>query len=450
MVNPDHAARGLYHFRFDRIGSWFEHNIFRKPDHQAATAFGCGGISGIFARIFGFAPCAAGLPIAEKPSLSNATSPRRPIRWWCKACKAKESVGATNGDGFGLGWYGDREEPGLYREVRPAWSDENLKHLCRHISSPLFFAHVRAATGTPTTRPNCHPFVHGRWMFMHNGQIGDWSLIRRRVEELIPDEFYKSRIGTTDSEAVFLAILGAGADADPIAATMRTLATLTELVSTSGTTEPLRFTAALADGRNLYAFRYAYGGSANTLYYRETGGNVVVVSEPLDMERDFWKPVPPGHLIAARAGKPVLLEPLPEVPLSPRNSAAQLRARVDQRLDVRPPRPVTGSQYGNGLVGAVAGGEMSRKPLPVCSRINNRQPYTIVVCPPSRVPPRPARQTQPTSARSSSFPRKSLSHRSASTKAPGSLSATLLTSSTSLFADRSRQTSARPAAAAFC
>ena len=53
-----------------------------------------------------------------------------------------------------LGWYGDREEPGLYREVRPAWSDENLKHLCRHISSPLFFAHVRAATGTPVTRPN--------------------------------------------------------------------------------------------------------------------------------------------------------------------------------------------------------------------------------------------------------------------------------------------------------
>ena len=157
-------------------------------------------------------------------------SPSPPTRWWCRASRRKESVGSTNGDGFGLGWYGERDEPGLYREVRPAWSDENLKHLCRHIRSPLFFAHVRAATGTPTTRPNCHPFVHGRWMFMHNGQVGDWSLIRRRVEELIPDEFYKSRAGTTDSEAVFLAILGAGADADPIAATMRTLTTLTELV----------------------------------------------------------------------------------------------------------------------------------------------------------------------------------------------------------------------------
>jgi predicted glutamine amidotransferase len=228
-----------------------------------------------------------------------------------QSLSAKESVGATNGDGFGLGWYG---EPGLYREVRPAWSDENLKHLCRHIRSPLFFAHVRAATGTPTTRPNCHPFVHDNWMFMHNGQVGDWSLIRRRVEALIPDAFYKSRGGTTDSEAVFLAILGAGANTDPVAATMRTLVALTELVSVSGTTEPLRFTAALSDGRDLYAFRFAHGGSANTLYYRETGPNVVVVSEPLDMDREFWKPVPPGHLIAARAGKPVTLEPFPEVP----------------------------------------------------------------------------------------------------------------------------------------
>src|SRR6267142_1094829 len=84
------------------------------------------------------------------------------------------------------------------------------------IRSHLFFAHVRASTGTPTTRPNCHPFAYGRFLFMHNGQIGDWSLIRRRVEALIPDQLYKARIGTTDSEAAFLAILGAGAETDPV------------------------------------------------------------------------------------------------------------------------------------------------------------------------------------------------------------------------------------------
>ena len=230
-----------------------------------------------------------------------------------QSLKALESSGSTNGDGFGLGWYGEREEPGVYREVRPAWSDENLRHLCRHIHSPLFFAHVRASTGTPITRPNCHPFAHGRWMFMHNGQIGDWSLIRRSVEALIPDEFYKSRNGTTDSEAVFLAILGAGADTDPIGATDRTLATLRNLVAASGTHEPLRFTAALSDGRELYAFRYANSTTSNSLYYRETEGSVVVVSEPLDRQPGNWKPVPPNHLIAARPGSPVSVEPFPAV-----------------------------------------------------------------------------------------------------------------------------------------
>ena len=188
-----------------------------------------------------------------------------------QSLRALEGNASTNGDGFGLGWYDAQDlEPGLYREVRPAWSDENLRHLCRHIRSHLFFAHVRASTGTPTTRPNCHPFAFGKWLFMHNGQVGDWSLIRRRVEALIPDDLYKSRVGTTDSEAVFLAILGAGAETDPVAATMRTLNVLTDMVRASGTTEPLRFTSALADGENLYAFRYSNNDTPNTLYYRES------------------------------------------------------------------------------------------------------------------------------------------------------------------------------------
>jgi len=172
---------------------------------------------------------------------------------------------------------------------------------------------VRASTGTPTTRPNCHPFSFKRWMFMHNGQVGDWSLIRRRVEALIPDEYYKARVGTTDSEAVFLAILGAGAETDPVAATVRTLATLTDMVRASGTKDPLRFTSALSDGENLYAFRYSNNDTPNTLYYREAANNVVVVSEPLDTDRAHWKPVPQGHLIIARPHGPVEMTPFPQV-----------------------------------------------------------------------------------------------------------------------------------------
>jgi glutamine amidotransferase len=219
---------------------------------------------------------------------------------------ALESTASTNGDGFGLGWYGEHSEPGLYREVRPAWSDENLRYLCRHIRSHLYFAHVRASTGTPVTRPNCHPFACGHWLFMHNGLIGNWSRIRRQVETLIPDELYGSRVGTTDSEAVFLAILGAGVEKDPVGATTRVLTALTEMVSSEGKEEPLRFTAALSNGRDLYAFRYAANDKANTLYYRESGGSVVIVSEPLDSEHSNWKPVPPGSMIATIGGKVTL------------------------------------------------------------------------------------------------------------------------------------------------
>jgi predicted glutamine amidotransferase len=218
-----------------------------------------------------------------------------------QSIRALESTAGTNGDGFGLGWYGEHPEPGLYREVRPAWSDENLRYLCRHIRSHLFFAHVRAATATPTTRPNCHPFVCGRWMFMHNGSVGNWARARRKVEALIPDELYPSRIGTTDSEAVFLAILGAGATRDPVAATLRTLAALTEIGRPHK--DPLRFTAALTDGQNLYAFRFAANDEANTLYYRTAEGDLLLVSEPLDGKREEWVPVPPNHMVLARAGK---------------------------------------------------------------------------------------------------------------------------------------------------
>ena len=39
---------------------------------------------------------------------------------------------------------------------------------------------------------------------MHNGQIGGYARIKRRIEALIPDDLYETRHGTTDSEAIFL------------------------------------------------------------------------------------------------------------------------------------------------------------------------------------------------------------------------------------------------------
>ncbi|WP_316182809.1 class II glutamine amidotransferase [Bradyrhizobium sp. SZCCHNRI1009] len=226
-----------------------------------------------------------------------------------QSIRALESTAGTNGDGFGLGWYGDHPEPGLYRETRPAWSDENLRYLSRHLRSHLFFAHVRAATGTAVTRQNCHPFACGRWLFMHNGFVGSWNRLRRKVEALIPDALYPSRLGTTDSEAVFLAIVGAGIDPDPIGATRKVLRSLCELVNEDGLREHLRFTSALSNGHDLYAFRFAENDRANSLYFREDGNQVIAVSEPYDKESD-WIEVPPDHLLVARAAKPAEIVPL--------------------------------------------------------------------------------------------------------------------------------------------
>jgi len=222
-----------------------------------------------------------------------------------QSLRADECKAVTNGDGFGVGWYGERDEPGLFRDVRPAWSDENLKSICAHVRSRLFFAHVRATTGSAVSRVNCHPFVHGRHMFMHNGQIGGFDRVKRRVEMLIPDEFYGARLGSTDSEAIFLIAMANGLAVEPIRALAKTLGQIETIMREAGVTEALRLTAAVTDGETLTAFRWASDQKAPSLYYQEANGDLLVVSEPLDSDREGWKEIAQGCAMEARPGRKV-------------------------------------------------------------------------------------------------------------------------------------------------
>lgn len=216
---------------------------------------------------------------------------------------AEEAKTGTNGDGFGVGWYGERAEPGQYREIRPAWSDENLLSIARLVRSHLFFAHVRAATGTASTRANCHPFVHGRHLFMHNGQIGGYAVIKRRLESLIPDTFYDARVGTTDSEALFLLALARIAEgAAPGEALAGALGDALALMQEAGVQEPLRCAAALADGETIHAIRWSSDARPPTLYVCDRGDAVVIASEPVDAARDCWQALPCNTLVCVKAG----------------------------------------------------------------------------------------------------------------------------------------------------
>jgi glutamine amidotransferase len=217
----------------------------------------------------------------------------------------REAKSEVNADGFGIGWYGERERPGLFRDVRPAWSDENLLSIAHQIRSPLFLAHVRAATGTATIRTNCHPFAVERYLFMHNGQIGGWPRVRRALESHVPDSHYASRNGTTDSEVIFLLLLAFGFAGDPAGAFARVVTLIEHEMAARAVNEPFRFTAALSDGERLHAIRYASDDRPPTLYLnaRGEGRGALVVSEPIDDGHEGWEAVPPQSIVCVdRAG----------------------------------------------------------------------------------------------------------------------------------------------------
>jgi glutamine amidotransferase len=215
-----------------------------------------------------------------------------------QSLRAEEAKTVTNGDGFGVGWYGEREEPGVYREVMPAWSDDNLIALASAVKSHLFFAHVRSATGGGIARQNCHPFRYGRWLFMHNGQIGGYAGLRRTLESLLPDAMYAARKGATDSELLFLlAIARVERGASPTEAMLEVLEHVIGLMKGRGVEGPLRFAAALADGERLHAFRFASDGQPPTLYQRRCEQGVIVASEPLDDDQPGWEALSPGAVV---------------------------------------------------------------------------------------------------------------------------------------------------------
>ncbi|MBD5771978.1 class II glutamine amidotransferase [Marinomonas colpomeniae] len=213
-----------------------------------------------------------------------------------QSLSAKKSEVTVNADGFGLGWYDERAEPGLYHEILPAWSDCNLKSLAKHIKSGLFFAHVRASTGTATNRSNCHPFGYKNWLFMHNGQIGDYELLRWQLDRLIPEYLYSARQGATDSEVIFLLMIANGLEIDPEKAIIDTLSQILALMESKGITEAFRFTAVLSDGEEMFAIRFSSDDKAPSLFCKTFDDHIVIGSEPLEFSGKGWVLIPAGHI----------------------------------------------------------------------------------------------------------------------------------------------------------
>ena len=177
----------------------------------------------------------------------------------------------VNGDGFGFGWYpqdgGPAAIPSLFRSIEPAWNDENLREITHAVRSPLFFTHVRAAGGPPIQQTNCHPFRHDNWLFMHNGLISQFGLIKRDLTFAVDPSLYPEIRGTTDSEVLFHLALTFGLTADPIRAMADAIRKVEDAGHKAGVRFPMQGTVAVSDGETLWAFRYSSQGQSRTLFH---------------------------------------------------------------------------------------------------------------------------------------------------------------------------------------
>ncbi|WP_055525152.1 class II glutamine amidotransferase [Streptomyces graminilatus] len=223
-------------------------------------------------------------------------------------------VETTNGDGFGVGWYSEEsiDTPALLKDVGPAWNNRNLREIADHVRSGLFFAHIRASTGTAVQQTNCHPFRHGRWMWMHNGAITGFHLIRRELAMLVDPDMFSDIEGTTDSEMMFYLALTFGLDEDPPGAVARMAGVVERIGHDHGVEFPLQMTVAVTDGESLWSFRYSSQGESRSLFYstrvdalrklhpdipflRDVSDETrLIVSEPLGDLPGAWNEVPEG------------------------------------------------------------------------------------------------------------------------------------------------------------
>lgn len=235
-------------------------------------------------------------------------------------------VEAINGDGFGVGWYGAPETPGIYRSIEPAWNDRNLRELSAQASAGRVLAHVRATTGTAVQQTNCHPFRHDRWLWMHNGAIADFSLVRRDLTLAVDASLLPDIEGSTDSELFFFLALTFGLQADPPSAVARAVAVIEATGRRHGVEHPIQMTVATTDGDTTWAFRYSSEGRSRSLFHSADISTLrhqypdnkvlhqlsddaqLIVSEPLGDLQGAWLEVPESTCLIAHAGQEELRE----------------------------------------------------------------------------------------------------------------------------------------------
>jgi predicted glutamine amidotransferase len=217
----------------------------------------------------------------------------------------RDARGECHVDGWGMASFDGDGHPHVTKSLQSAFSDPRFGELARSVTSTTLVAHVRQASVGGAALVNTHPFVHGRWVFAHNGTLEDFAARKGPLVEAIDDDLRQMIRGDTDSEHAFFFWLSqlraatGGLDTSPsvelLITTLQRTIKLLDGWFPAHNGEESKFTFVVTNGRLLAATRW--GRSLSCLEHRDGNARraVYFASEPTD--GDSWREVPDRSLV---------------------------------------------------------------------------------------------------------------------------------------------------------
>ncbi len=235
----------------------------------------------------------------------------------CTAHNALRTQSHKHPHGWGIAWY-DAGGVRVRRGVMPAHADEAFVEAAREARSEIVLAHVRDASVGRVAEENTHPFVHGPWLFAHNGTVARFRRVAR-VRALLEAEIHPvlrgAITGDTDSERcffLFLTRLTAWLPAarhpgleDVRCALAETVSTVVRIAD-SRTGKPSSLNLLATDGQVLAACRH--GRVLHVAPHIATSGVFAIASEPIGAGP--WSEVPEDGFVGIDSDHRVLRRPL--------------------------------------------------------------------------------------------------------------------------------------------
>ena len=181
-------------------------------------------------------------------------------------------------------------------------------------------SHVRATTGTEVQESNCHPFNHGRWLFVHNGLVNEMATLRRDLMLAVEPSLFPEILGSTDSEVLFHLALTFGLDDDPIGALESTIGLVEATAARHGVERAFQGSIGVSDGESVWAVRYSTEHHTRTLFVSADvdslkqlhpenprlqlmkEGDTLIVSEPFADLVGAWHEIPESTAIVVKPG----------------------------------------------------------------------------------------------------------------------------------------------------